>query len=127
MVTSAQSEPLTYNILFDQFLEVSTYMLPTKAHPFSSLSRMRSQQLVTYGNVGKSCRCMVVGDAGFLTLLFLPYSRYRSWGLLGLHPFCGVMFTAGYALRAYGAFNYIYNDSALLVYILSQVFIYICP
>ncbi|KAF7949415.1 uncharacterized protein EAE97_002924 [Botrytis byssoidea] len=46
------------------------------------------------------------------------------------------MFTAGYALREYGAYKYIYNpyDAAdtsrattLIVFILSQVFIYICP
>lgn len=37
------------------------------------------------------------------------------------------MFTAGYALRAYGAFDYMYSESTLIIYILSQVFINICP
>ena len=63
-------------------------------------------------------------------------SRYKSWALIGLHPFCAVMFTAGYALREYGGYNYIYDpfdpmdtsrSTTLMVYILSQVFIYICP
>ncbi|TGO54879.1 hypothetical protein BELL_1486g00010 [Botrytis elliptica] len=62
--------------------------------------------------------------------------RYKSWRLIGLHPFCAVMFTAGYALREYGAYNYIYDPynptdtsrtTTLMVFILSQVFIYICP
>lgn len=77
--------------------------------------------------VGLVSACSLTMLDGSLMLLLFPYSRQQSWGLLGLHPFCGIMFTAGYALRAYGAFNYIYNDLALLVYILSQVFIYICP
>ncbi|KAH3005450.1 hypothetical protein KXV73_000133 [Aspergillus fumigatus] len=51
--------------------------------------------------------------------------------MIGMHPLCAVLFTVGYAMRAYGADgHYIYNpDSSqnLLVYILSQVFIYICP
>ncbi|KEF54477.1 uncharacterized protein A1O9_09644 [Exophiala aquamarina CBS 119918] len=34
---------------------------------------------------------------------------------------------AGYALREYGAFNYLYSDSNLIVFILSQVFIYVSP
>lgn len=46
---------------------------------------------------------------------------------MGLHAFCALSFTAGYALREYGAFNYIYNSQRLTVYIMSQVLIYICP
>ncbi|KAI1195907.1 putative RTA1 domain protein [Nemania serpens] len=54
--------------------------------------------------------------------------RYKSWKLIGLHPLCAVLFTAGYALREYGAYNYIYTGSNVLIgYILSQVFIYVCP
>ncbi|KAI4595599.1 hypothetical protein KJ359_006588 [Pestalotiopsis sp. 9143b] len=37
------------------------------------------------------------------------------------------MFTAGYSLRSYGAFDYMYSESTLIIYILSQVFINICP
>ncbi|KAI1297054.1 putative RTA1 domain protein [Xylaria venustula] len=53
---------------------------------------------------------------------------YKSWKLVGLHALCAVLFTAGYALREYGAYNYIYTGNNVLIpYILSQVFIYICP
>lgn len=56
-------------------------------------------------------------------------SHYKSWRLIGLHPLCAVLFTAGYALREYGAFNYLYTASEvnLPIYIVSQVLIYVCP
>ncbi|KAF2433394.1 putative RTA1 domain protein [Tothia fuscella] len=53
--------------------------------------------------------------------------RYKTWKLVGLHPFCAVVFTLGYATREYESFNYIYNDQNFIIYILSQIFIYICP
>ncbi|KAF2877684.1 putative RTA1 domain protein [Massariosphaeria phaeospora] len=56
--------------------------------------------------------------------------HYKSWKLIGLHPLCAWVFTLGYALREYGAFNYIYKGKNLVVlmtFILSQVFIYVCP
>ncbi|KAK4155338.1 hypothetical protein C8A00DRAFT_42059 [Chaetomidium leptoderma] len=57
--------------------------------------------------------------------------RYKSWGLVGLHPVCALFFTVGYALRGYGSFNhYVYakGDTPVLInFILSQVLIYICP
>ncbi|KAI0457003.1 putative RTA1 domain protein [Xylaria acuta] len=54
--------------------------------------------------------------------------RYRCWKLVGLHPLCAVLFTAGYAIREYGAYNYIYTGSPVLIgFVLSQVFIYVCP
>ncbi|KAL4903145.1 hypothetical protein BDW74DRAFT_186471 [Aspergillus multicolor] len=56
--------------------------------------------------------------------------RYKSWRLLGLHPLCGVLFTLGYAFREYGAYNYLYDEEdkiVLIMFVLSQVFIYICP
>ncbi|OQE28869.1 hypothetical protein PENSTE_c003G04047 [Penicillium steckii] len=58
--------------------------------------------------------------------------RNNSWKMTGLHAFCAVLFTVGYALREYGAFNYMFEDKkssqmTLGVYIASQVFIYICP
>lgn len=43
---------------------------------------------------------------------------------------CAVMFTVGYALREYGAYNYLYkvdDTMPLIIYILSQVFIYVGP
>ncbi|RHZ67332.1 putative RTA1 domain protein [Aspergillus thermomutatus] len=54
--------------------------------------------------------------------------RYKCIRMIGLHPFCAVLFTVGYAMQAYGAYgHYMYDSQNLLVYILSQVFIYICP
>ncbi|KAL3456710.1 hypothetical protein BJX64DRAFT_293808 [Aspergillus heterothallicus] len=55
---------------------------------------------------------------------------YKCFRLLGLHPLCGILFTLGYALREYGSFNYLYEEedmTVLIIFILSQVFIYICP
>lgn len=61
----------------------------------------------------------------------LLFSRYQAWKLIGLHPVCAVLFTAGYALRAYGAFgHYVYLESSnvpLLTFVMSQVFIYVGP
>ena len=57
-------------------------------------------------------------------------SRYKAFKLVGLHPTCAVMFTVGYALREYGAYNYLYEEddkTSLIMFILSQVFIYVCP
>ena len=62
-----------------------------------------------------------------LALLTPMSSHYKSFKLIGLHPLCAVLFTAGYALREYGAFNYLYSSKNLIIYILSQVLIYICP
>ncbi|KAF1925761.1 uncharacterized protein M421DRAFT_423317 [Didymella exigua CBS 183.55] len=46
--------------------------------------------------------------------------RLKSWSITALHPLCALMFTAGFALRAYGAWNYdnigTYITSTLLVY-----------
>jgi hypothetical protein len=56
--------------------------------------------------------------------------RYKAWKLIGLHPLCAVLFTTGYALREYGSFNYLYDPTnilPLIIFILSQVFIYVCP
>ncbi|KAL2809129.1 hypothetical protein BJX63DRAFT_371445 [Aspergillus granulosus] len=55
---------------------------------------------------------------------------YKCFRLLGLHPLCGILFTLGYALREYGSFNYLYREeemTVLITFVLSQVFIYICP
>ncbi|KAL5335319.1 hypothetical protein BJX70DRAFT_401734 [Aspergillus crustosus] len=58
--------------------------------------------------------------------------HHKSWRLIALHPLCGILFTLGYALREYGAQdNYIYSEEneaqTLIPFILSQVFIYVCP
>ena len=52
-----------------------------------------------------------------------------------LQDLCAVLFTVGYAMREYGAYNYLYlipgtdtlNDQNLMIFVLSQVFIYIFP
>lgn len=54
-------------------------------------------------------------------------SRYKAFLLVGLHPGCAIILTVGYALREYGSFNYLYNHTNLIVFICSQIFIYICP
>ncbi|KAI8959056.1 hypothetical protein F5Y11DRAFT_350904 [Daldinia sp. FL1419] len=56
--------------------------------------------------------------------------RYQAFKLIGLHPVCAVLFTIGYGLREYGAYNYMYSVTTklpLMVFILSQVFIFVCP
>ncbi|KAB5513133.1 putative RTA1 domain protein [Coniochaeta sp. 2T2.1] len=53
--------------------------------------------------------------------------RYKCFRLIGLHPLCAITFTAGYALREVAANNYLYSPAHLIIYIMSQVFIFICP
>lgn len=60
-------------------------------------------------------------------LLIFTTSRYKCWKLMGLHPLCAVSFTVGYALREYGAFEYLYSTQNLIIYVISQVLIYVCP
>ncbi|KAK3290835.1 uncharacterized protein B0H64DRAFT_410772 [Chaetomium fimeti] len=56
--------------------------------------------------------------------------RYKAWKLMWLHSLCAVLFTVGYALREWGSFNYLFSrtdNTPLIMFILSQVFIYVCP
>ncbi|KAJ4417347.1 hypothetical protein N0V82_006211 [Gnomoniopsis sp. IMI 355080] len=54
--------------------------------------------------------------------------RYRDWALTILHPLCCLMFTVGFALRDYGAFdNYLYTTENLNIYIASICLIYMSP
>ncbi|KAI8151729.1 hypothetical protein KHU50_011987 [Colletotrichum sp. SAR 10_65] len=56
--------------------------------------------------------------------------RYKAFKLIGLHPVCAVLFTAGYSLREYGSYHYLYSETTktpLMVFVFSQVFIYVCP
>ncbi|KAJ6014379.1 hypothetical protein N7540_008970 [Penicillium herquei] len=60
--------------------------------------------------------------------------RFDAWGLTGLQAFCALLYVVGYALRAYDAWgHYIYDENtsdpqtALLTFIMSQVFIYVPP
>ncbi|KAF7597034.1 hypothetical protein BBP40_010508 [Aspergillus hancockii] len=53
---------------------------------------------------------------------------YKSWRMIGLHPLCAVLLTLGYAMRVYLAYDhYLYDKQILMIFILSQVFIFICP
>lgn len=55
--------------------------------------------------------------------------------MVGLHPICAAMFALGYALRQVGAYNYSWqtdvegeiNNTNLIIYVLSQVFVYVAP
>ncbi|PSN72316.1 RTA1 domain protein [Corynespora cassiicola Philippines] len=49
--------------------------------------------------------------------------RYKSFKVTGLHPFCCLLFTVGFALREYGAFDY----DHLNVYLVSTILIYSAP
>ncbi|KAL2150543.1 hypothetical protein VTH82DRAFT_7106 [Thermothelomyces myriococcoides] len=56
--------------------------------------------------------------------------RYKAWKLMWLHALCATLLTVGYALREWGAFNYLYSltdKTPLIIFVLSQVFIYVCP
>ncbi|KAH8659856.1 hypothetical protein BX600DRAFT_466829 [Xylariales sp. PMI_506] len=53
--------------------------------------------------------------------------HYKCFNLTALHPLCAFMFCLGFALREYGAFNYLYTLTNLIIYILSVVFIYVAP
>ncbi|PKS12978.1 hypothetical protein jhhlp_000319 [Lomentospora prolificans] len=50
-------------------------------------------------------------------------SRYKSFKVTALLPFCGVLFVAGFAARIYGAYNYSDVDA----YVASIVLIYMSP
>ncbi|KAJ6108995.1 hypothetical protein N7512_008832 [Penicillium capsulatum] len=78
---------------------------------------------------------VILAAVFFVSLIGHVYQccHYRSWKLIGLHPACAAFFVTGFVLREYGAFNYVYDKAAsdakivLIIYIMSQVFIYICP
>ena len=55
-----------------------------------------------------------------LTTCGHKHSRYRCFKLMALFPFSCLVFTAGFALREYGAFHY----DHLRVYLISTVLIY---
>lgn len=96
-------------------------MLPTREPLSSLLLRSLRRRLVI---PGRFSTCVAI--------LARPSpnshrSRYKCFNLTWLHPFCAVLFTVGYALREYGAFNYLFGYKNLAIFIVSQVFIYICP
>jgi hypothetical protein len=49
--------------------------------------------------------------------------KYKSWKITALHPFCALMFTAGFAIRAYDSWDY----SNVSTYIASTLLIYCAP
>ncbi|KAF1953428.1 hypothetical protein CC80DRAFT_507286 [Byssothecium circinans] len=49
--------------------------------------------------------------------------RYKAWKITGLHPVCCLLFTIGFALRTYGAYNF----DQLTIYIISTICIYCAP
>jgi hypothetical protein len=51
------------------------------------------------------------------------HRRYKSFKVTALHPLSCLLFTVGFALREYGAFNYRH----LNVYIASTSLIYMAP
>ncbi|KAF2264138.1 hypothetical protein CC78DRAFT_517247 [Lojkania enalia] len=57
-----------------------------------------------------------------LTHLWQCY-QYKCFKITGYHIFCGLLFTTGFALREYGAFNY----DNLNIYIASTLLIYMSP
>ncbi|KAK2810379.1 hypothetical protein FQN50_003110 [Emmonsiellopsis sp. PD_5] len=54
-------------------------------------------------------------------------SRYKFFKVMFLHIVCCLMFTAGFALRAYGSHNYTFTKENLNFYIASTCLIYMCP
>ncbi|KAI4947328.1 hypothetical protein J4E91_006680 [Alternaria rosae] len=49
--------------------------------------------------------------------------KYKAWKVTGLHPFCGLCFTVGFAVRSYGAFHY----DNIGAYVASSILIYSAP
>lgn len=49
--------------------------------------------------------------------------HYKAFKVTGLHPFCALLFTVGFAIRSYDAFDYDNIDT----YIASTIFIYCAP
>lgn len=119
-------ETPTHSIDIDmsQSREAFTYTLLTREHPSSSLSCSLPQRSAISGSVSKCIIVFAVAKPEFLTCTI---SRFKCFKLMGLHPLCAALFAVGYALREYGAFNYLYNTQNLIIYILSVCLIYICP
>jgi hypothetical protein len=116
-----------------QFCGVSTSTHPTRQRPCSSPLRSPPRLPATSGNAGMSALLSSNHTPPRGADVHFFASRYQCFRLIGLQPLCAVIFTAGYALREYGSFNYLYTPGSrgssvnLIVFILSQVFIYICP
>ncbi|KAJ0121935.1 RTA1 domain-containing protein [Diaporthe amygdali] len=80
-------------------------------------------------NKGAPIFFIIVFAISAITHLWQCY-RYKSWRTMGLHPLCAFLFALGYAIREYGADNYMFdpnNKTPLIMFILSQICILICP
>ena len=49
--------------------------------------------------------------------------KYKAWKVTGLHPFCGLLFTAGFVVRSCGAYNY----ENIGAYVASSILILCAP
>lgn len=49
--------------------------------------------------------------------------RHKAFRMTGLYPFCGLLFTVGFSIRSYDAFDY----TNISTYIASTTFIYCAP
>ena len=100
-----------------------TSMLPIMERPSSSPSPSQCPAAFTFGSASGLNSCALsryhTSDQ--------PHSHFKCFRVTGLHPLCGSLFTVGFALREYGAFHYLYSRLNLVLYIVSQVFIYVCP
>jgi hypothetical protein len=50
-------------------------------------------------------------------------NKYKAWKIMSLHPFGALLFTLGFAARAYGTWHY--DD--IKAYIISTILIYSAP
>ncbi|KAF9889353.1 hypothetical protein FE257_007463 [Aspergillus nanangensis] len=69
--------------------------------------------------------CAAFGISASLHLWACRY--YKCFKLMWLHIFCTLMFTAGFALRAYLSFHHDWNQLNLNLYIASTSLIYMAP
>lgn len=98
-------------------------MLLTRERLYSSLSRSLPQGSTISGSVSKCIITFAIAKPDLTPMI----SRFKCFKLTALHPLCALMFSAGFALREYGAFNYLYTSQNLIIYIMSVVLIYVNP
>lgn len=113
------------DILQSRAASMST--LQIKSLPLFSLLFLQSPQLDIFFSHGEY---LAIDSSIYIEGAYNDARRNKSWKTTGLHAFCAVLFTVGYAMREYGAFNYMNADSSkqpLMVNIMSQVFLYVCP
>lgn len=109
-------------------------MLPIKALQYSSVSHLQLSAFPIHGNAGGCSHPAFIQLSSGLGITCSTHfadpvfeRRYNAWTLTILHPICCLMFTVGFALREYGAFNYVDTTVNLNVYIASTCLIYMAP